>query len=152
MPTSPSSPEQLAPGLTLERLDAGKILVFKIDTMNQITLRAMYDTIGVIQSKMSNYEPYLALYDATANINATVTPVARKLASEVAKKNPQQRGRNALLISPLLTMAISPIKLFIKRDLQRIQRKIEWEIFSEREQALAWLREGLNRESDNAES
>lgn len=138
--------EQLADGLTLERLDEGQILIFKIDSMSQATLRTLFSTVEEIQRKMPNDTPYLAMYDATQNLSASVTPTVRKVASEVARKKPLQSGRNALVVSSLFSMLISPLKLFFKRDLQRIQKKILWEVFSNREAALAWLREGLPKE------
>jgi hypothetical protein len=89
--------------------------------------------------------PVLILQDLS-NPHVAQTPYSRKRGQAITDLYPELRGRIAFILPN--TLQSLRIQLFLRKDVQNRARLRD--VFFSREQALAWLKKGLQRPCEQA--
>ncbi len=136
-----SNKTQLATGVTKETLEDGKILLFKVETVNQSSIDAWYAELHQLIANWSADQPYLVIYDMT-HPAVTLTPYMRKKAAEINGLRQDVQGRIALILKP------NPFTYVFRFFLKSLRGKSRTTaIFFERNHAINWVSQDLTPQS-----
>lgn len=152
---------EIAPGLHREMLADNRIVVFKPKAIySSVLISWMDEALRLIKNWPENV-PYLVMHDLSSRgvalvygfsnnhdlFNLGVTEDGRQKMQEVLRTRPALRGRLAIVLSSRLSGR------FVNRQAQQPLEdspQIESRIFLDREAGLAWLQEGLQAPSAQA--
>ena len=130
-----SEPYEILPGLTLEKLHDGKILVWSASASTRAISAAWYEHTKKQLEDWPENQPYLALLNMARVI---LTPFARDQAKELTEIRADISGRVAVVVSPSPTGHL--IRLFVNRSLPKTRER---RVFFSFDEALTWLEEAL---------
>lgn len=127
----------LSPHVTLEWLDTGRMVVL---TLKDNSRTAVADWAAIIQAVATDWDtnkPYLALYDLSG---IEITPYYRERGLDISDAVQHLSGRYAVVLDDGGSM--STMRLYFKMAIEKRSAR-EGKIFTDRDKALAWLREKL---------
>ena len=133
-----NSIQELSAGLTFERVSEGKISIFLLSDGSRETIDALTDTFVSMVTDWTVEQPFLSMYVVSGFSLLSVSPYLRKRSEDMVAALPKDIfGRTALVIDKRIALA-QVFNLFFRA----ISRKsMEYRIFSDKEDALEWLRE-----------
>jgi len=145
-PSAETTIEELAPGLTLERLHADKLWVFHLKT---VPTREVVDAwvAGRVYYRHRIMEPStdrFLIYDAEQMPRLQYTPYFQEKSRELANSDPHVTGRLGL-VAPVSGTFRAIMQLFMRRAIKKYQPHLDYGVFNRYAEALAWVEEDLFR-------
>lgn len=135
--TAVGNVEEIVPGLSRESLRNGCILVLHFTASSRTVVDAWYQTMRDTYENCQPDQPFLCLQDMT-HPNIEITSYARVRSVEMAKLNPEIKGRIAVVMSK--SLATHLMRGFLNL-LNSNSDSRERRIFLSHDEALAWLAE-----------
>lgn len=135
-----SNVQEIAPGITMEWLHNDQIIAYTMGTSDS---GYVDDLVKVVHQNMENWpadRPYLAIYEITNN-DMFLTPHVRTRLKDALTSFPDLHGRYAAVLPGGGTS--HAIRLFLMTTHRQGVR--EHKIFRDRETALTWLVEFIDR-------
>lgn len=130
--------EMVHPTLKRYYLHDGQIVVFEPQGVNRDTVNAWLKHTLETARNWSPDKPYHELHDMR---QSGITRYSRQKATELTEKLGNVKGRAAVVISQTHTGQI--IGFFVNNVFNRFNKTRERKVFTEFDQALAWLEEAL---------
>lgn len=132
----PDHIEQVAPGLTLETRHNGRLYLWTITSMSQVTIDAWFDRGIQIVQNLKPGEENCALYDLS-NAGMPTPYLQHRLKEFTHGYGKQLAGCSAYVLKRSPVHAV--LKMALKHEMQRHYKNVDFKIFHNRQEALAWL-------------
>jgi len=127
---------QLSENLFFEALHDGKLLSFKLNSSDEVTIDAWHQKVEEELTAWDAEYPYLSMYDMTSD-GVIFTLYMREKSESMNDLRQDVSGRVALVMEP--SMAERLMKSFAKK--LKVDHSREIKIFFNQRKALAWLEE-----------
>lgn len=136
--------EQLAPGLTFQRLYDGQIMAFRFTDQTRATIdawteRASAEATAIPEGKMS-----VAIYDFSACKYFTMSAYIRQKSMEMASRFSYVEGVAVVVVPRSLTTQLAALFLRL------LKVKVQTRLFFTYEEGLHWLKETTDRQPGSA--
>ncbi len=128
--------EQPVPGLTIERLNDGRIVIVSADSADSEAIEAGFE---IVLTELKNWDdltmPSLLMFDMS---RVMLTPFVRRKALELAEIRPDVTGRTAIIVSASTIGHL--IRVFVNNTLGGSRER---RVFFSQEAGQVWLEELL---------
>lgn len=140
-PNHDTEPQTIGRGVTKQWIDNGSILLMKFEHPHRDSIDAWANELLRLMENWPEGKPFLSLQDQSDD-SMTVTPYMRQRASEVdaASKKLAHNGKLAMVLPRSIT---SHIVRLVAEGFGRSNRSVKRRFFMNTEEALAWLRKGV---------
>jgi hypothetical protein len=135
--TDSSTVKVIAPGLSVERIVDGRIIVFTVRDVSRHLVDLWMQELESILSTWPADQPYYSLYDVNFP-GGTLTPYVRTRVAEILKKYENLTGTTAIILPGSLLATVFQLLLRATAWSKRKRR-----IFNRLEPGLKWLKESL---------
>jgi len=125
---------ELAPGVTTEALQEGKIVRYIIKTAHRESIDKWVAHVDRVMGEWDQNRPCLLLYEVS---DTPLTPYIRSATQGIAEKYANLRGRTAVVVKK--TVLTQLVRFFIDSFLARRHHIRERKMFFSNDEALAWL-------------
>jgi hypothetical protein len=129
--------EQLSPKVYRQWIHDNQIVVYKILDGSRESVDTWVNTVVEILKATPPERPYLAVYDIASVL--TMTPYARQRSQEIVNAGLHLEGRYALVLSSSVVAQV--IRLFVRREIDRQNRRFARGFFKTQQEAIQWLLE-----------
>lgn len=141
-PISPPQREEVAPGLVVEWVFHGQILIYTLYALAPEIIEKWREIATDIVDQWNPQQPYLCLCDLS---NIDITPTVWEQLTSIVYNLPEGlSGRYALIFPRIVYTHI--IRQFVRGDLRddTLRQAVERDIFYNRSSAMVWLAKGIH--------